>query len=166
MAVRNYTTEIKVEKTLMEIEAILIKFGARGTYKEYQGSRVSSLMFFIERDGQKIPFKIPMSLEKSRTIIVKAVNEGKLSKKYLQEPLRTDQGERVTWRIIKDWIDSQLSLYEMQFADSLEILLPYAYNMVENKTMYQKFIENKSQFLALEKKGEKNDSDNISYQER
>jgi len=154
MAVRNYTTSIQVEKTIMEIEQILVKFGAKGIYKDYQGAKISGIMFFLLKDNQKIPFKIPMSIEKTRTIITKAVNEGKLPRRYLQEPLRSEQGERVAWRIIKDWIDSQLSLLEMQFADAIEILLPYAYNVVENKTMYQKFIEKKEQYLALEQQDE------------
>jgi len=151
MAVRNYTTEIRVEKTILEIEQILIKFGAQGIYKEYSGSRLCGIMFYLNHAGQKIPFKIPMTLEKTRPIIQKAVQEGKLPQRYLQEPLRTEQGERVAWRCIKDWIDSQLSLMEMEFADAIEILLPYAYNVVENKTMYQKFMEHKDKYLALEK---------------
>jgi len=155
MAVKNYTTEIKIEKTLMEIENILIKFGAQGIYKEYKGNKINSLMFFLIKDNQKIPFKIPMNIEKTRTIVVSAVHEGKLSKKYLEEPLRSDQGERIAWRIIKDWIDSQLSLLEMQFAEATEIFLPYAYNMLEEKTMYQKFVENKEKYLSLEYKEEK-----------
>jgi len=154
MAVRNYTTSITSGKTIMEIEQILVKFGARGIYKEYSGSKVSGIMFYLVKDSQKIPFKIPMSLEKSRTIITKAVQEGKLPKRFSYEPLRSEQGERVAWRIIKDWIDSQLSLLEMEFADAVEILLPYAYNVVENKTMYQKFIERKEEYLALEHQDE------------
>lgn len=150
MAVRNYTTQIKVEKTVSEIETILIKFGAQGIYKEYQGTRIQSIMFFLFKDGQKIPFKLPISLDKTRTIINKAVNEGKLSKKYLQEPLRSEQGERVACRIIKDWIDSQLSLLEMEFSEATEILLPYAFDYSQNKTLYQKFIENKEKFIAIE----------------
>lgn len=154
MAIRNYTTQIDVNKTLMEIETILVKFGAKGILKEYQGSKINSLMFFLVKDNQKIPFKIPMSIEKSRTVIVKAVNEGKLPRKYLQEPLRSDQAERVCWRIIKDWIDSQLSLLELNFAEATEILLPYAYDYGEQKTLYQKFLENKGKYLALENKPE------------
>jgi hypothetical protein len=150
MTIRNYTTQISVDKTIMEIEQILVKFGAQGVYKEYKGQKISGVMFFLIKDNQKIPFKIPMNVEKSRSIMEKVVKEGKLGQKYLVEPLRSEQGERVAWRIIKDWIDSQLSLLEMQFADPVEIFLPYAYNMVEDKTMYQKFLENKEKYLALE----------------
>lgn len=157
MVVRNYSTKILVEKTIMEIEQILIKFGAQGIYKNYNGNRLDGIMFYLIKDGQKIPFKIPMKIEKTRTIIIKAVKEGKLSKKYLDEPLRTEQGERVVWRIIKDWIDSQLSLLEIEYVEAIEILLPYAYNVIEQKTMYEKFIEKKEDFLALEHKEDKND---------
>lgn len=158
MTVRNYTTQIAIEKTLMEIEQILVKFGAEGVLKQYKGQRIDGLMFFLIKDGQKIPFKIPMNIEKTRTIVVNAVKEGKLPRKYLEEPLRSAQGERIAWRIIKDWIDSQLSLLEMQFADPLEIFLPYAYNMVEDKTMYQKFLENKEKYLALEMKDDESEN--------
>ena len=149
MAVRNYTTQIAVEKTIGEIEIILVKFGARGIMKEYKGSKVDGLMFYLEKDNQKIPFKIPMSLQKSRRVVEAAVKERKLARKFLSEPLRSDQGERIAWRIIKDWIDSQLSLLEMNFAEPIEILLPYAYDMNEKKSLYEKFNEDKSRFLAL-----------------
>ncbi len=149
MIVKNYTTSIKVEKTISEIESLLVRFGATGIYKEYKGTNVSGLIFNMDREGQTIPFKIPVNLEKCRTIIQKAVYSKKLPQRYLNEPLRTEQGERIVWRIIKDWIHSQLSLLEIEFAEATEIFLPYAYNPVENKTMYQKFLENKEQFLAL-----------------
>ena len=123
MTLRNYTTQIPAEKTILEIESILVKFGAGGILKEYEGSKVSAILFYVVYDGQRIPFKIPMSLEKSRKVITSLVNEGKLPKKFLNEPLRSEQGERITWRIIKDWIDSQLSLLEVNFAESIEILL-------------------------------------------
>lgn len=150
MAVRNYTTTIDANKTILEVEGILLKFGAQGIYKEYQGTKVNSITFFINKNGQRIPFKIPMSIEKSRRVVENAVKEGKLPRKFLQEPLRSDQGERIAWRIIKDWIDSQLSLLEMHFADAIEILLPYAYNPVEDKTMYQRFMEHSDKILGLE----------------
>jgi len=152
IAVRNYTTSIKPEKTIAEIEQILVKFGAEGIYKEYANGKVIGLMFYILNKGEKIPFKLPMVIEKCRSIINKALEEKKLPSRYYNEPLRSEQGERVAWRIIKDWIDSQLSLFQINFADAVEILFPYAYNAVEDKTMYQKFIENKEKYLALEEK--------------
>ena len=137
----------------MEIESILAKFGAGGIYKEFDSEgRVNSLMFYLMHKGQKIPFKMPMKVEKARNIIKISVEERKLQRKFLDEPLRTEKAYMVGWRIIKDWIHSQLSLLEMEFAEPLQIFLPYAYNPVEDKTMYEKFEENKDKFLALEEK--------------
>ena len=150
MVVKNYTTSILVEKTIMEIEQLLCKFGAQAIMKEYLGGQVSSLSFFVLFDDQKIPFKLPLKTEKARSIISNAVNEGYLPQRYLNEPLRTEQGLRVGWRIIKDWIHSNLSLLEIEFANPVEIFLPYMHDYVEGKTLYDKFIENKSKFIALE----------------
>ena len=149
--IKNYTTKVPVDRTILEIERLLVKFNAKGIYKEYKGNQISGLMFFIEKDGQKIPFKIPVQLEKVRNIVQDAVDSKKLPSKYSSEPLRSEHGSRIMWRIIKDWIESQLSLYEINFADELQIFLPYAFNMAENKTIYEKFIENKEQLLSLPK---------------
>jgi len=56
----------------------------------------------------------------------------------------------VGWRIIKDWVHSQLSLFEMNYADAVEIFLPYAYDIKTNKTIYEKMLDNKLKVLALE----------------
>lgn len=154
MIVKNFSTQIKVEKTIMEIERILVKFNAQGIYKEYEGQRVSGLMFFMIKDNEKIPFKIPMSIQKSKTVIKYAVEKGKLPQRFLQEPLLSSQGQRVSWRIIKDWIHSQLSLIEINYAEPTEIFLPYIYDIKQDKTLYDKFIENKEKYISLENKDE------------
>lgn len=118
--------------------------------KEYSGGRVCSLSFIIQFESQQIPFKLPLNIEKSRSLIQKAVNEKKLPQRYLNEPLRTEQGLRVGWRIIKDWIHSNLSLMEIEFANPVEIFLPYMHDRLANKTLYEKFVDNKESFLGLE----------------
>jgi len=148
--IKNYTTTISAEKTLMEIEKLLVDFGSKGIYKEYEGSNISSIMFYMVHDGKKIPFKIPLRLNNMRNLISKLVKNGKLPQRFNSEPLRTEQGLRVGLRIIKDWIHSQLSLLEAEFCEPLELLLPYAFNPVNDKTMYQQILEKKKDFLALE----------------
>lgn len=147
MAIKNITSMIKPEKTIMEIERILIDFGARGILKEYSGKRVDSLSFYIERDGQKIPFKMPMKIESARRMVEKAVNDRKLPNKFKNEPFRTEKAESVGWRVIKDWIHSQLSLIEIQFADPIELLLAYVYDSKTNKTFFEKIQKNPQMLL-------------------
>ena len=153
--IKNITSNIKPQKTIMEIEDILSKFGAGGVYKEFDSDgNVNQLMFYLNHKGQKIPFKMPMLIDKAKEVIKKAAHSGKIQKKYLQEPALTEKAQSVGWRVIKDWIHSQLSLLEIQFAEPLQIFLPYAYNGVTNETVYEQIEKQKSKFLALENKSE------------
>ena len=156
MALKNYSTGISHTKTIMEIEQLLTKFGAKAIMKEYLGENVSVLSFYIEIKDKKIPFKLPLKIEKARAVVERLVENKKLGRKYLEEPMRTNQALRIGWRVVKDWIHSNLSLIEIEFADPVEIFLPYAYDFMEEKTVYDKFIENKSKFLALGENDTKN----------
>ena len=153
MTVKNITSNIAPEKTITEIERILAKFGAKAILKEYEGEMVVGMSFFIlAPNGEKIPFRLPMKLEKARRIIELAAEDRKLPLKYKEEPFRTNKALMVGWRIIKDWVHAMLSLHEIDYADPVEIFLPYAYNPITEKTLYDKFLENKFEGLALEDK--------------
>ena len=159
MVVKNITSRIKPEKTIMEIEQILARFGAKAILKEYSGERVTAISFFIiAPSGSKIPFKLPLKLEQMRAVIEKAVDERKLAHKFSNEPHRTDKALIVGWRIIKDWIHAQLSLAEVEFANPVEIFLSYAWNPVEEKTFYELIAEKKFKELSLEDKDAKEEN--------
>jgi hypothetical protein len=154
MAVRNITTNIAPEKTIMEIEQILARFGAKAILKQYEGRYPIGICFQLETGGQLIPFKLPMKIEQARMIVQQAVDERKLAKKYTQEPLRTEKALMVGWRIIKDWIHAQLSLIEMNYAQAIEIFLPYIYDNKTDQTFYEK-VEQSNFLLALDSPGRK-----------
>lgn len=150
MAVKNITSNIAPEKTIMEIEQILARFGAKAILKQYEGYYPIGICFQLETEkGRLIPFKLPMKIEQARMIIQKAVDEKKLTKKFRQEPLRTEKALIVGWRIIKDWIHAQLSLIEMNYAQAIEIFLPYIYDNTTAQTFFEK-VEQSKFLLALE----------------
>lgn len=152
MAVKNISSSINSGKTIIEIEKLLVKFGAQGILKNYSGQIVTSIAFYIEYKGQRLSFKLPMKMDKARKVIEKAVDEKKLSSKYRNEPFRSEQAERVGWRVIKDWIHSQLSILEIEFADPVELLLPHVYDEQTDKTFFEK-IKDDTKLLDL-KSGE------------
>jgi len=150
MAVKNITSNIAPEKTIMEIEQILARFGAKAILKQYEGRYPIGICFQLETEkGQLVPFKLPMKIEQARMIIQRAVDERKLTKKFRQEPLRTEKALIVGWRIIKDWIHAQLSLIEMNYAQAIEIFLPYIYDNRTSQTFFEK-VEQSKFLLALE----------------
>lgn len=113
---RNYTTKVPASRSVAEIEKILMQFGATHVMKEYRDEKVHSIMFKIEHQGYMLPanvkgvFQVVYSNNPSET-------EAKLKNAY-----------NVAWRIIKDWIHSQLSLIASQQAEMNEVFLPYMWD--------------------------------------
>jgi len=92
---------------------------------------------------------LPIQVHKVMEIFKNQVNEKKLPKKYLRNK---EQAYKVGWRIIKDWLDAQLSLLAIEMVKIEEIFLPYIYDFNTKKTMFQ-IIEDKGfQVLQLENK--------------
>lgn len=157
VTIKSFSTNINPDRTIMEIEKILSRFGAKAILKDYEGSSVKAISFYLEHEDQRIPFKLPMNIDKARGIVERVVDERtrsgarRLPLKFKEEPYRTEKARAVGWRIIRDWIHAQLSLLEMEFASPVEILLPYAYNPIKGKTLYELFSDNDK---FLEFKGE------------
>jgi hypothetical protein len=62
--------------------------------------------------------------------------------------LRTDeQAIRVSWRITKDWIESQLAFIEAEQAELAQIFLPYAVTP-SGQTLYQHIQEGNMKLLT------------------
>lgn len=138
---KNYTTSISIEKTIGEIESILAKHGVTTIYKVYdEKGIISGLAFKIFTNDQELGFKLPMDAQKILIVFKNAVRQGKLQRKYADN---LDQARRTGWRIIKDWVDSQMALQEINLAKLEEIFLPYLYDQKNDETLFQK----------LEKKG-------------
>ena len=50
-----------------------------------------------------------------------------------------EQARKTGWRIIKDWIDSQISLIAINTVKFEQVFLPYMYDMETNQTLFEKF---------------------------
>jgi|SRR6056297_675530 len=143
MVLKNYTTSISVEKTMMEIEKILASHGASHIFKMYNDDhQPMALAFKASINGQLISFKLPMEEDKILRVFQIEVNKGKLPKKYYSDK---DQARRTGWRIIKDWVVAQMALIEIHVVKFEEIFLPYIYDEVNNKTLFEKLENNNFQ---------------------
>jgi len=152
MAIKNYTTQIPVEKTIGEIEAILAKAGANKILKDYDGAgNIVAVSFMVLIDNKNIPFKLPIELNAWIALINLACDERRNGRRILSESYRddADQARRVGWRVIKDWIDAQMALVETKTVKFDQVFLPYVYDLKSNQTLYEKFIEHKEKFIAL-----------------
>lgn len=135
---KNYTTTISVEKTILKIEKILAKFGAQCIFKTYNTKgEPTGLAFQIKIDGQDKPlgFKLPMRNDK----VLMVLKNQNLAKKYLTD----EQAKRTGWRIIKDWIDSQTAMMDVELVKLEELFLPFLYDEKTGMTFFE----------TIEKKG-------------
>ena len=143
MAILNYTTTIDAYKTVSEIERILVKHNAKSILKNYEGEEINAMSFMIETSNGLIPVKLPVKTNEVLILLKEAKEKGNKNVKATKE-----QAERVAWRGLKDWIESQMALLDINMVKLEEIFLPY---IVDDKgiTIYEKLEKNR--FLIEEK---------------
>ncbi len=140
MAILNYTTTVDAFKTVSEIEYILMKHKAKSIMKNYDGESITGLSFLIDTGTQQIPVRLPVKVEECLEVLKREKkNSPRSNIKATKE-----QAERVAWRILKDWVEAQMALLDIEMVELQEIFLPYI-EIPNGQTIYQAL--EKKQFL-------------------
>lgn len=130
MPLKNYTTQVPASKSIEQVQSTLARHGATGVLLEYeQGTgRLSGLAFKIDMDGRTLGFRLPVKYREAR--------EALLKQKIRRADRDQDYVYRVAWRILKDWVDAQMALLELELVELPQIFLPYAIT-ANDKTLYE-----------------------------
>lgn len=138
----NYTTTIDAYKTVSEIEHILVKHRAKSVLKNYtDDGRIESLSFIVEIPTGQMPIKLPVNTDAALAVLVRE----KKSNPRKQIKTTREQAERVAWRILKDWVEAQMALIEIELVKMEQVFLPYAVLDESGQTIFEKL--EKQQFL-------------------
>lgn len=129
MPILNYTTSIESEKTIAEITKILVKHGANKIVADYKDGIPSGVTFCLMVDGNMLGFCLPANYEGVLAAMKK-------DPKVPGRACTKEQALRVSWRIVKDWVEAQMAIVEAKLADVAEVFLPYAITKSGN-TLYQ-----------------------------
>lgn len=130
MKLKNYSTSINAEKSIMQIEILLTDFKASTIMKEYQSDgKVKTICFKLNTT----PYKLPLNIDGVKNVLFKSNKHNRVN----GQKSREEKAYRVSCRIIKDWLHSQLSLIMSGQAQPDEIMLPYIYN--GQKTLYEAY---------------------------
>lgn len=132
MAILNYTTSIDSEQTISEIQKMLSRHGVTAMMTEYDGPQVSAVSFRLNIDGKSIGFKLPCNWRAVREIFNE---QGITSVKHKDKNL-DNQAVRTAWRIIKDWVQAQLALVEVNMVTVPQVFLPYAI-MKDDRSLWE-----------------------------
>ena len=140
MAILNYTTTVDAFKTVSEIEYILMKHKAKSIMKNYDGETITGLSFLIDTGVQQIPVRLPVKIDECLEVLKKEKREN--PRKQIKDTRA--QAERVAWRILKDWVEAQMALLDIEMVRFEEIFLPYI-ETNNGQTIYERLEER--QFL-------------------
>lgn len=140
MALKNYTTKVHANRSVQEIQEMLIKAGASGVLMEYeQGTgRIAGISFQIQIEGKKLGFKLPLQWKEAQKVL--AIEENKRA-------WDDDYVYRVAWRILRDWVDVQCALITIKQVQLQQVFLPYAIQKNGN-TVYENMIKNHDLLLG------------------
>lgn len=159
MGIKNYTTEVPASRSISEIQNILVKHGARRIELNYNASGEPDGLCFIvmTKDGEadkEIPFRLPVNIKALEVLLAKGPvqNYRRWDSEYQRQRLEKlhAQAVRVGWRIVKDWIDSQMAYIETTMATLDQVFLPYL--MVKDRQTLYEAISSRG-FLLAEGKG-------------
>lgn len=135
MPILRYTTQIDAAKTVGEIQGILAAAGAQSVLTEYGPTgQVSALSFKMNTVNGQLAFRLPCRIEG----VLKRLIAGEVPKKLRNE----EQATRVSWRIIKNWVEAQIAIVETEQAEMAEVFLPYMQDPATGNTVYEKIKRN------------------------
>ena len=123
---KNYTSEVPVERTVSRIEAVLMKAGADGITKTYREGELFSIGFTIPgaTKGSSMTVRMPARVDAVERVLT---GEVRRPSKATKERVRR-QAARTAWKLMQDWIEVQVSLIELQQVDVVQVFLPYLHD--------------------------------------
>jgi hypothetical protein len=140
MAISNYTTDVKVSKTVGEIHDILANHDAQKIMTTYENKQPVGISFIYVVNGNEVGFNLPAN---HAGVLRAMFNDVGVPQKYCNE----DQARRVAWRTVLYWIEAQMAMVEAEQAEMLQVFLPYAV-MKSGQTHYEDLKSNN--FLKLD----------------
>lgn len=129
MAILNYTTSIPCEKTISEIQKCLVSHGASKIVTDYSEGIPSAVTFCLVLNETLVAYSLPANYE---GVLLAMKKDRKVPARLCTK----EQALKVSWRIIKDWVEAQMAIVEAKLADVAEVFLPYAITKNGN-TLYK-----------------------------
>jgi hypothetical protein len=132
-SIHRYTTTISATKTLQEITRMLSEAKASAILTELADGRPTAISFRVQTSFGLMTFRLPGQVREVDRILA--------GSRLIPPRLRTlEQAERVAWRIIRDWLESQLAMVQAGLVAIEQVFLPYAQGP-DGTTLYERLKE-------------------------
>lgn len=138
MPILNYTTSVAASRTVGQVQALLVRAGARAIMAEYgPEGEVTGLSFAVDGPNGKQGYTLPVRTER----VLDVLRRDRVQPRYSTP----EHAERVAWRILKDWVEAQVALLRTEMVTLDQVMLPYM-RTPDGRTVYELYLD---QQLAL-----------------
>lgn len=127
MNLKNYTTEVPVERTLSMIEHYLAQCDVNGISKQFEKGQPVALFFHLEVGGVKYTIRLPANIARVQECFWKDYCASTTRPRKSKEDF-LEQAARTAWKIQQDWVQVQMSLIRMKQVDFLEVFMGFVYD--------------------------------------
>lgn len=142
---KNYTTTVPSKRSISEIQELLIEFGAVSVNLDAINGHVIGLRFGFQCGEQVIMFKLPANADRVREYLwneyQSTTRRGRKSR-----PDFDNDAENIAWRILRDWVHSQLSIITIGMVQPVQVFLPYAWD--GSRTLYDRIMADSNHLLT------------------
>ena len=135
MPIANYSTTVTASKSIEEIQRMLVAHGAKSILLDYANGEPTGLAFIVNTQFGEMAFKLPANIDRVQAVLNKQRVRSKTSK---------DMSSRVAWRILRDWVRSQMAILETEMVSIEQVFLPYMQNR-DGKILFEIMMENRLQ---------------------
>lgn len=125
------TTKIALEKTAVEIQTVLARYGVSKVQSRYENLEVVGLDFSVKVKDTELYFSLPVRWEPV-LVVLRNTRNGKYKR-------TEDQAKRIAWRQALRWIEAQLAMVEVGMVEMEEVFLPYL--ITSKGTLYEQLSE-------------------------
>ena len=135
--IANYTTEVKAQRSISEIQTMLIAHGAKHILLDYDHGEPIGLAFIVNTPYGEMPFILPANLQQVKAVLIK--------QRIRKREVSNELASRIAWRILKDWVRAQMAILETEMVSIDQVFLPYMQAGRDGKTLYQVMLDHRLQ---------------------
>lgn len=138
----NYTTTINANRTISEMQAMLVRAGASSVTLHYDGfGHTTGLTFSVRTKYGPQQFTLGVDIAAVQTVLAKQRTRGSMADRM--ETVR-DQAERTAWRVARSWLEAQMAMVEIGLASLDQVMLPYLHVDRAGTQLYTAYQEQQS----------------------
>ncbi len=137
MNLKNYTSEVPAERSIMQIEMMLARAGAGHIGKFYDKQDVVGFTFQLPVGGEMLLFKLPARVGRVEKMMVDSIRRPNKAKIESAKA----QARRTAWKLLYDWTCVQISMIQLEQANPGEVFMPYLYDAQRDRTLFERWEE-------------------------